>query len=174
MLNHFSHVGLFTTLRTVAHQAPLSLGLSRQEYWSGLPCPPSGELPNPGITEPLGSSYCHTLKFFLGSQQFAHLSPPLNYELFEGRVSILLLFDSVPSIRGFPGGALVKNLPADAGDTGLILVSGRSPLAVCSSILAWKIPWTEEPDRLWSMGSQRVRHKQATELTRMHPPSIRS
>ena len=39
------------TLRpwTVAHQAPLSMGLSRQEYWSGLPCSPSGDLPDPGI-----------------------------------------------------------------------------------------------------------------------------
>ena len=37
------------TLRTVACQAPLSLGFSRQEYWSGLPCPPPGDLPDPGI-----------------------------------------------------------------------------------------------------------------------------
>ena len=34
---------------TVARQAPLSMGFSRQEYWSGLPCPPPGNLPNPGI-----------------------------------------------------------------------------------------------------------------------------
>ena len=34
---------------TVAHQAPLSMGFSRQEYWSGLPCPPSGDLLHPGI-----------------------------------------------------------------------------------------------------------------------------
>ena len=34
---------------TVAHQAPLSMGFSRQEYWSGLPCPPPGDLPDPGI-----------------------------------------------------------------------------------------------------------------------------
>ena len=34
---------------TVAHQAPLSMGFSRQEYWSWLPCPPPGNLPNPGI-----------------------------------------------------------------------------------------------------------------------------
>ena len=34
---------------TVAHQAPLSTGFSRQEYWSGLPFPPPGALPNPGI-----------------------------------------------------------------------------------------------------------------------------
>ena len=34
---------------TVPHQAPLSMGFSRQEHWSGLPCPPPGDLPNPGI-----------------------------------------------------------------------------------------------------------------------------
>ena len=34
---------------TVAHQAPLSLGFPRQEDWSGLPCPPPGDLPDPGI-----------------------------------------------------------------------------------------------------------------------------
>ena len=36
-------------LWTVARQAPLSMGFSRQEYWSGLPCPPPGDLPDPGI-----------------------------------------------------------------------------------------------------------------------------
>ena len=36
-------------LWTVARQAPLSMGFSRQEYWNGLPCPPPGDLPNPGI-----------------------------------------------------------------------------------------------------------------------------
>ena len=35
--------------RTVARQAPLSMGFSRQDYWSGLPCPPPGDLPNPGV-----------------------------------------------------------------------------------------------------------------------------
>ena len=43
MLNLFSHVQLF-----VAHQAPLSMGFSRQEYWSGLPFPSPGDLPHPG------------------------------------------------------------------------------------------------------------------------------
>ena len=37
------------TPQTVAHQAPLSMGFSRQEYWSGLPCPPPRDLPNAGI-----------------------------------------------------------------------------------------------------------------------------
>ena len=45
----FSHVRLFATPWTVTCQAPLSMGFSRQEYWSGLPCPPPGNLPNPGI-----------------------------------------------------------------------------------------------------------------------------
>ena len=49
MLSCFSHVQLFATLWTIACQAPLSMGLSRQEHWSGLPCPPPGDLPNPGI-----------------------------------------------------------------------------------------------------------------------------
>jgi len=49
MLSLFSHVSLFATLCTVALQAPLSMGFSRQEYWSRLPCPPPGDLPNPGI-----------------------------------------------------------------------------------------------------------------------------
>ena len=44
-----SSVLLFVTLWTVAHQAPLSMGFSRQEYWNELPFPPPGNLPNPGI-----------------------------------------------------------------------------------------------------------------------------
>ena len=49
VLNCFSRVRLFATLWTVACQAPLSVGSSRQGFWSGLPCPPPGDLPNPGI-----------------------------------------------------------------------------------------------------------------------------
>ena len=49
MLSHSSCVQLFATLWTVDHQAPLSLGFSRQEYWSALLCPPPGDLPNKGI-----------------------------------------------------------------------------------------------------------------------------
>ena len=49
MLSHFSCVQLFVTLWTVGLQAPLSMGFSRQEYWSGWPCPPPGHLPDPGM-----------------------------------------------------------------------------------------------------------------------------
>ena len=44
-----SHVYLFVTPWTVARQAPLSVGFPRQEYWSGLPFPSPGDLPDPGI-----------------------------------------------------------------------------------------------------------------------------
>ena len=47
VLSHFSHVQLCVTLWTVAHQAALSMGFSRQEYWSGLTHPPPGNLPDP-------------------------------------------------------------------------------------------------------------------------------
>ena len=46
LLSHFGRIQLFTTLWTVARQAPLSMGFSRQEYWSGLPCPPPGDFPD--------------------------------------------------------------------------------------------------------------------------------
>ena len=49
MLCRFSRVWLFVTLWTVTRQAPLSMGFSRQKYCSGLPCPPPGDLPDPGI-----------------------------------------------------------------------------------------------------------------------------
>ena len=49
MLSCFSRIRLFATLWTVACQAPLSMEFSRQEYWSGLPFPSPGHLPNPGI-----------------------------------------------------------------------------------------------------------------------------
>ena len=61
VVSHFSHVQPFVTLWPVAHQAPLSMG-SRQEYWSELPFPSPGNLPNPGI-EPSGPG--------------SHLLPPL-------------------------------------------------------------------------------------------------
>ena len=57
---------------------------------------------------------------------------------------------------GFPGASVVKNPPAKGGDSGLISGSGKSletEMATQSSILAWEIPWTEEPGQLQSRGS---------------------
>ena len=49
----FQSCWLLATLWTIAHQAPQSMGFPRRDYWSGLPCPPQGDLPNPGIKQRL-------------------------------------------------------------------------------------------------------------------------
>ena len=64
-------------------------------------------------------------------------------------------------LLGFPGGSYGKASVCNAGDPGSIPGSGRSlekEIATHSTTLAWKIPWTEEPGRLQSVGSQRVGH----------------
>ena len=71
-------------------------------------------------------------------------------------------------IMSFPGGSEVKASACNVGDLGLIPGSGRhleKEMATHSSILAWRIPWTEEPGGLQSTGSQRVRHDWASDLT---------
>ena len=72
LLSRFSHVWLFETPWIVALQAPLSMGFSRQEYWSGLPCPPPGDFPHLGI-EP-ASSVAPTLQ--AGSLLLSHQGSP--------------------------------------------------------------------------------------------------
>ena len=49
VLSHFSHIQLFATLCIITLKAPLSMGFFNQEYWSGLPCPPSGYIPDSEI-----------------------------------------------------------------------------------------------------------------------------
>ena len=67
LLSCFSRVQLFTTLWIVACQAPLFMGFSRQEYWSGLSCPPPGDLPNSGIEPTSLKSYALAGSFFTTS-----------------------------------------------------------------------------------------------------------
>ena len=57
MLSYSVMSNSFLTPWTVACQAPLSMRFSRQEYWSGLPCPPPGDLPDPGIKADLPASH---------------------------------------------------------------------------------------------------------------------
>ena len=98
-LKLLSRVRLFATLWTVAHQAPLSMEISRQEYWSGLPFPSPGDLPNPEIesgspalqadsllSEPPGKPPTYPASFL-----YAHLLSNLNdTHLVTGpRVSVL-------------------------------------------------------------------------------------
>ena len=103
-----SHVRLSCDPWTVAHQAALSMGFSRQEYWNGLPFPSPGDLPTQG----------------------------LNQCLLLGR---WMWFNS-----------WVRKIPGEG-------------TATHSSILAWRVPWTEEPGRLLSTGLHRVRHDLVTD-----------
>ena len=77
------------------------------------------------------------------------------------RTSILLyhLYEVPRVIKGFPGGSAVKNPLTNERDACLIL---GQEMATLSSILAWEIPWTEEPGGLQFMGLQRVGHDLAT------------
>ena len=85
---------------------------------------------------------------------------------------------SIRKVSGFPGGTTGKNPHASAGDirdTCSIPELGRSPAggtATHCSILAWRIPWTEEPGRLRSIGSQRVGHDWSN-LAHMHASKVR-
>ena len=72
ILNRFSCVRLFATLWAVAHQAPLSMVFSRQEYWSRLPCPPPRDLPQSGM-EPTSPA------LQAGSFLLSHQGKPLDY-----------------------------------------------------------------------------------------------
>ena len=140
-----SHAPLFATLRTVACQAPLSMGFSRQEYWSRLPFPSPGDLPNPGIeptslalaggfftTGPSGKSVCMCVCC----------------------VCVFMCVYICVCLGGFPGGSDNKESACNAGDLESVprledpLEKG---MATHSSILAWRIPRTEEPDGLQSM-----------------------
>ena len=129
----FSRVLLFLAPWTVACLAPLSMGFPRQEYWSGLPFTTPGDLPDPGI-EPSSLILLH---WQVDSLSLASL----------GLTSLVA--------------QKVIESAYSAGDPGSI--SGwedplEKEMAIQSNTLAWKIPWTEEPGRLQSMGSQRVRH----------------
>ena len=76
MLSHFSNVQISATPWTMACQAPLSMGFSRQEYWSWLPCPPPEDLPNPGIEPMSPALQVDSLPLsHLGSPKIAHISP---------------------------------------------------------------------------------------------------
>ena len=63
-LSHFSRVRLSAAPWTAAPQAPLSMGFFRQEYWSGVPCPPPGDLPDPGMEPASLTSPALASRFF--------------------------------------------------------------------------------------------------------------
>ena len=85
VLSRFSYVQLFVTLWTVAHQGPLSMGSSRQVYWSGLPFPPLKNLPNPGIKPTSLVSPALAGGFFTTSASWE----ALNYDSLKGKYALI-------------------------------------------------------------------------------------
>ena len=82
------------TLWTVAHEAPLSMGFSRQEYWSGLLCPPPGDLPNPRIKPPSLTSCTLASGFFTTSATWE--APVISYQSLKNHWKIAFsLFSSL-------------------------------------------------------------------------------
>ena len=101
VLSHFS---------CVPHQAPLSMAFSRQEYWSGLPCPLPGDLPNPGI-EPVSPASSASK---VDSLLLSHQGSPVN--------TVLLC---IWITRGFPCGSAGKESVCNVGNLGSIPGLGR-------------------------------------------------
>ena len=88
-----SHTQLFGTLWTVAHQSPLSMEFSKQEYWSGLTFPSSGNLPNPGIESVSSASPALAGRFFMASTAWeapfqSYFNSSANETDFKGRAVI--------------------------------------------------------------------------------------
>ena len=77
MLSRFSCVRLFVTPWPAALQAPLCIGFSRQESWSGLPCPPPGDLPNPGMETRISEVSCigRQVLYRRPAQSYGRLGP---------------------------------------------------------------------------------------------------
>ena len=139
------------------------MGFSRQEHWSGLPSPPPGDLPDPGIKSTSLISPALAGRLFTTSASWeAQQSVPPRY------VSLVL----INSYMGFLGGTMVKNPPAHAGDTrdvGSIPGSGRSPgNPLRYSCL--EIPWTE---KLGLAGYSPWGHNQWDMTSKLHNSSHR-
>ena len=149
-----SRFRLSATLWTVARQTPLSIGFSRQEYWSGLPFPSPGDLPDPRV-KPTSAVF---LTGQVSDESFVQRGLPW---WLSGEESAFqsISFRLVPP--GFPVAQRLKHLPP-MWETWIRSPGQEDPLekemVTHSSILAWRIPWTEKPGRLQSTGSQRVGH----------------
>ena len=142
-----SRLRLFATLWTVAHQAPLSMGFSRQEYWSGLPFPSPGDLPDPG-TKPRSPA----LRADALTSEPPRKPPKTDVYIVLKKVFFFKIYIYLfGCLLGFPVAQWVKCLPT-MWETSVRSLCQEDPLekamAPRSSTLAWKIPWMEEPGRL--------------------------
>ena len=156
----------FASPWTIACQAPLSMEFPRQEYWSRLPFPPPGDLPNPGI-EPASPALAD--RFFpILSHIYIYIYVSISniYTEFSIYKYIFIYYLYVyVNIWASLVAQSVKNLPT-VQETWVQSLSWADPLekemATHSTILAWKISWAEEPGGLQSMGSQGVGHDWVT------------
>ena len=131
-LSHFSPVQLFAALWAVACQAPLSMGFSKQEYWSGLPCPPPGDLPDPGI-EPASSCSSYTGRRVLYPGGF--------FAIWETGISVSLCL--IPSLSCDPHTRLRSLLCLSARGLSVpFIITERSmvpPFGTCLISVSWPL-----------------------------------
>ena len=155
-------------LMDCSRQVPLSMGFSTQEYWSGLPFFPPGDLLRPGVepTSPASSALQVDSLLLMSSKETVwmcqrYLKPTYSE-------SILIIRFITVCLRTSPVAQMVKCL-STMRETWVGSLGREDPLekemAIHSSTIAWKIPWTEELGGLQSMGSQRVGHDWATSLS---------
>ena len=140
MLSLFSRVWLFVTLWTAACQAALSVGFSRQEYWSGLPCP------------------CHDLPPEIFPTQ--GLNPCLLWRLHSRWILYRWVTKEVHNNNNMAAVHRVAKSWTRLSDFTFTFHfhALEKEMATNSSVLAWRIPGTGEPGGLPSMGLHRVRH----------------
>ena len=138
-------IWLFVTPWTVANQAPLSMQFSRQEYWSGLSCPPPGNLTDPGIEPIFPAISCIGRRIF-----FFFLTTSTTWKWTS---LVAQMVKRLSTMREAQVRSLGWEDPLE------------KDMTTHSSTLSWKIPWTEEHGRLQSTGSQRVGHDWATSLS---------
>ena len=120
-----SRVRLFATPWTAAHQAPPSMGLSRQKYWGGLPFPSPG-----GCSRPRDRTrVSHIVGRYISIHTHIYVCVYIMcvYIYVYTHSVYMYICVHVCIHMGFPSGSVVKTLPANAGDTDLIPGSGRSP-----------------------------------------------
>ena len=118
--SRFSHVWLSATPWTVAHQAPLFLGVSKQEYWSGLPFPPPGDRRDPGMNPGL----LHLLHWQASSLPLAPPEKPV--DMLKAEISLIKIINKSCK-SGFLCGSAGKESACNVGDSSSIPELGRPP-----------------------------------------------
>ena len=143
LLSCFSRVWLSATLRTVTHQASLSVGFSRQQYWTGLPRPPPGCLPDPGVEPASLTAPAMAGRFFTTRATFAikrirgrrHTSEGILDErlMFTHGASVLVHLSNLLLFSGTEQHENTVHLAICLNEAGLSLLSRRINLNSSSS-----------------------------------------